>query len=260
MTDGAPTWATSIRGPRAFEAILAQLERALRAGELQAGDRLPAERELAERFGVSRTSVREALRVLEALGLLDVRRGAEGVRLRDAPGDAFADLMRLHVALGHYAPERVIELRAMVESWAAAELAGRADADADALARLDALAARMDDPTLEALAFHALDVGFHDTLVSSAGNELARLLHRGSRTLIHAAMRDALLGAGDWPAARADLAREHRAICDALRAGDPAAGAALLREHVTRWGARALTVEAGTDDATDATRDDAARA
>ena len=100
--DGAPTWVQPIKNRRGFEVILDRLEAALLSGELSVGDRLPGERELAAGFGVSRTSVREALRVLEALGILEVKRGTEGVSLRNEPGDAFADLLRLHIALGHY--------------------------------------------------------------------------------------------------------------------------------------------------------------
>ena len=63
---------------RAFEKILGQIEEAIVQGRLQSGDRLPSERELAESFGASRASVREALRVLEAFGVVVARRGTDG--------------------------------------------------------------------------------------------------------------------------------------------------------------------------------------
>jgi DNA-binding FadR family transcriptional regulator len=111
-------WGASIRTPRAFEAILGQFEEALASGALRAGDRLPAERELAERFQTSRTSVREAVRALENFGVVEVRRGAEGVRICNTPREAFAELMRFHVAVGHYRRAEVAEVRGTARSWA----------------------------------------------------------------------------------------------------------------------------------------------
>src|SRR5204862_6394506 len=100
MSEGAAidrehAYVRPVRGRRAFEEILLQLEEAISAGHLSAGDRLPPERELATRFQVSRTSVREALRVLETLGIVSVRRGAEnGATLREEPGNALTQLLR----------------------------------------------------------------------------------------------------------------------------------------------------------------------
>src|SRR5437899_4764212 len=69
---------TPVRQSRASGEIVSQIERAIFAGELHAGDRLQSERELAEQFGVSRITVRDALRVLEARGLIRVKVGATG--------------------------------------------------------------------------------------------------------------------------------------------------------------------------------------
>ena len=110
--------------PRAFEQILGALEAEISAGALEAGDRLPAERELAARYGVSRTSVREAIRVLEAMGIVSVRRGAEhGVVLLQEPGNAFGPVLRLLVALRHVSLDDAIEFRVLVEAGAARRLA-----------------------------------------------------------------------------------------------------------------------------------------
>jgi len=69
---------TPIRQARASGAIVSQIERKIFDGDLKTGDRLESERELAERFGVSRITVRDALRVLEARGLVHVKVGASG--------------------------------------------------------------------------------------------------------------------------------------------------------------------------------------
>src|ERR1700678_2765341 len=67
-----------IKPTRAHEAVLAQLQQKILAGELAPGDRLPSEREMMETFGVSRPTIREALRVAESLGLVAVRHGDPG--------------------------------------------------------------------------------------------------------------------------------------------------------------------------------------
>ena len=74
---GAPTFVPA-RRVRSFDDVVEQVRRSIVDGAIAAGDRLPSEREMAEQFGVSRATLREALRALEALGLLEIRRGAQG--------------------------------------------------------------------------------------------------------------------------------------------------------------------------------------
>jgi DNA-binding FadR family transcriptional regulator len=74
---GGPTFGPA-RRVRSFDDVVEQVRRSIVEGVIAAGDRLPSEREMAEQFGVSRATLREALRALEALGLLEIRRGAQG--------------------------------------------------------------------------------------------------------------------------------------------------------------------------------------
>ena len=107
MTDNA---FHPVRHRRTFEEILDQFEQAITSGNLSPGDRLPSERELASRLGVSRTSVREALRVLEALRIVEVKSGAEnGVTLLRQPGNALPYLIKLYLSLGHVSVQSVID-------------------------------------------------------------------------------------------------------------------------------------------------------
>lgn len=230
-------WVQPIKSRRGFEVILDRLEAALWSGELSVGDRLPGERELAAGFGVSRTSVREALRVLEALGLVEVKRGNEGVTLRNEPGDAFADLLRLHLALGHYEARSVVQFRTILESWAAAQAAETADEAV--FLRLSAIVDRMDDDSLELLSFHALDVAFHETLIEFSGNGLAALALRGCRTVNRQAMLDGL-ATGEWAQTLTELHHEHQELIDAIRSRDPLHAAEAMREHIARWSLRTV--------------------
>src|SRR6266702_8324352 len=87
---------------RTFEQVLVQVEEAIISGGLQPGDRLPAERELAQTFGVSRASVREALRVLEMFGVMVARRGTgadAGSVVADSAQSGLQSALRLHAGL-----------------------------------------------------------------------------------------------------------------------------------------------------------------
>lgn len=215
---------------RAFEEILYQLEEAITAGHLSAGDKLPSERELATRFQVSRTSVREALRVLEALGVVSVRRGAEnGATLLQEPGNALAQILRFHLALEHVSMNSLLEFRIALESWAAELAAARRTLDE--LAGAEELLDRMDEE-LDAPGFLELDLAFHVQLARACGNELAGLVMEGCRSAIARTMLQATLQAGDWPSIRQKLRRQHRRLLDAIREGDAERASRLVGEHL----------------------------
>jgi GntR family transcriptional repressor for pyruvate dehydrogenase complex len=220
--------------PRAFEHILGELEASISAGALEAGDRLPPERDLAARFSVSRASVREAIRVLEAMGIVSVRRGAEhGVVLLEEPGNAFQPVLRLLVALRHVSLDDAIEFRVLVEAGAARRLATLQGPDA-----LGDLLDRMEADGVKQQQFHALDATFHVMLVRSAGNALLNLVEDAVDGVLRKIITDLSLVAWDWDAVRPRLIAEHRGIHDAILAGDGDRAAALVTEHVRYWGHR----------------------
>ncbi|MHB8382018.1 MAG: FadR/GntR family transcriptional regulator [Candidatus Binataceae bacterium] len=108
-----------IHTPRAFEEIADQIRRELADRRLRAGDRLPPERTLAEQFGVSRNTLREALRSLENAGLLRLQKGATGgAFVRESTGDAIVTGLRDMFHLGAIAPEHLTEARVLIESIA----------------------------------------------------------------------------------------------------------------------------------------------
>lgn len=225
--------------PRTFEAILRQFREAISSGALRAGDRLPPERELAAMFGVSRTSVREALRVLETLGIVGVRRGADnGAMLRTEPGNAFTTVLELLVALRHVPPDDVVEFRVMIECSAAERLC--AHPDPVALAALRELLDRMGAPGVGQDEFHRLDATFHVTLVRCAGNQLVNLIETATDTTLRTLIADVAHTGSQWPVLRATLLHEHRTIYRALAAGDPQAARRRVADHVRRWGAAVI--------------------
>ncbi len=228
---------------RAFEEILLQLEAAIASGDLSAGDKLPSERDLAESLGVSRTSVREALRVLEGLGLVQVRPGAEhGATLLAEPTNALPRLFGLHFALHHVTLASLIDFRAVVEAAAAATLAR--GGDASARSALQHVIDELSEPGLDQVRFHELDAEFHLLLVRDAGNELATLVLEGVRGAVTKVMLDAVVAAGEWQATRSRLVAEHQAILDAIEAGSDTDAAELTERHIRGFYEQHLRSEA----------------
>jgi GntR family transcriptional repressor for pyruvate dehydrogenase complex len=119
-----------IHTPRAFEEIADQIRSELADRRLRAGDRLPPERVLAEQFGVSRNTLREALRSLENAGMLRLQKGATGgAFVRESTGDAIITGLRDMFHLGAIAPEHLTEARVLIESIAVRAACERATAD-----------------------------------------------------------------------------------------------------------------------------------
>jgi DNA-binding FadR family transcriptional regulator len=119
-----------IKATRAFEEIAEQIREELSSRRLRAGDRLPPERALAEQFGVSRNTLREALRSLENAGLLRLQKGATGgAFVRESTGDAVITGLRDMFHLGAIQPEHLTEARVWIESIVVGAACERATAE-----------------------------------------------------------------------------------------------------------------------------------
>lgn len=222
---------------RTYERVLEQIEDQIMTGNLGVGDRLPPERELATMLGVSRAAVREALRVLEAQGVLrrpQVGTGPEsGSVIAGTPSGGLARLLRLHVGLANFPVGDVVEARTTMER-ASARLAAE-HATPEHLALLRSLLDDMDSPDLSKEDFNDLDTRFHVVLAEAAGNRLVADMTIALRE----AMRHTLLAAfervEDWAGATAALRTEHRAVYEAVAAGDGRAAADLVEAHIRRF-------------------------
>ncbi len=221
--------------PRAWRLVLEKIESDLREGRLGPGDRLLPERELATTLGVGRSSVREALRVLEVMGLIRTATGSgptAGAIVTATPHGGLAQLLRLQVAAQGFPIPDVYETRLLLEEWAVAHLAGRHDADlSDAQATLEA----MDADGLSAEEFLALDTQFHLRLTDAAGNIVVAATMAGLRTTIEHYIRAGAERIPDWGATADRLRREHAAVLQAIETGDADAARALVRAHITGY-------------------------
>jgi GntR family transcriptional repressor for pyruvate dehydrogenase complex len=223
-----------VRQSRTHELVLESIEEQVLAGQLKAGDRLPPERELAPVLGVSRSALREALRVMETIGVLvaSAGRGPDaGARIVQNPDSALGRLLRLHVALGSYSLEDVMEARVVLER-SSFEAAARS-ASEEELAEAEAVLARMREPGLEAAEFNDLDTRFHVHLARSSGNELISTLTSGVRESVRTLILQAEEAAGeDWPETARALNAEHTELLRLVRAGEGARAADLVERHI----------------------------
>ena len=221
---------------RAHELVLRRIEEQILGGRLRVGDRLPGERQLATMLGVSRPALREALRVLEAEGVLvaHVGRGPDaGATIAAQPEDALNRIMRLHLALSHYRLEEVLEARVMLERWSVAEAARRGDPER--IAEAERLLGLMNDPTLSPEKFSDLDSAFHTELALASGNHLLGNVSAALREAVRPLIVEVLHDVPDWPATVATLWAQHREILKAVREGRVEDVASAVEEHIREF-------------------------
>lgn len=213
--------------------MIARVEEEIAAGALHVGDRLPAERDLAAMLGVSRAAVREAIRVLEAHGVVRAGVGVGpdgGTMLTSMPSDALTQMLRLHIALANFPMADVIEARVMLERWSA-RLAARQASDDD-LAQLRALVEIMRASREDRPAFNDADTRFHVAIAEAGRNRLVADL----TTAIRDSMRTSILAAFHantrWSQLVDTLVTQHAEVYDAIAARDGARAADTVEGHI----------------------------
>jgi DNA-binding FadR family transcriptional regulator len=199
--------------------IADQLRAAIVEGRFKIGERLPTEDELAQRFGVSRPSVREALKRLAAQNLVRAKRGPSGGNFVVQPSyeelaESLSGAATLLVGLGALDIEEIIEARRILQG-VCLEQAAR-NAGAEHIANLDRALKRQQDPEISDEAFCAADVAFHRALVDATGNGMLRFV---MYTVI-----EALIPVTNMVVTvareRAVIIEHHRAMLSQLKTGD----------------------------------------
>ncbi|MFK4789712.1 FadR/GntR family transcriptional regulator [Microbacterium sp. ZW T5_56] len=195
------------------------------SGEISPGTRLPPERQLAATLEVGRSAVREALAALEILGIVDVRPGS-GTYLRGEASELLPQTLRWGLLIGERNTRQLLELREGLEIYVARLAAQRADDDA--VTRLDADIARMQDARDDLAAFARADLDFHHQLAQTADNDTVTDLLHVVRSLLQVyadrAVRD--------PAHAEVAIREHEDILTAVRRRDSDAAASAMAAHM----------------------------
>ena len=193
------------------------------------GDTLPAEGKLAEELGVSRLTVREATRSLEARGLLEITKGRRP-RVAAPNGTLVGEFFRSAVRRDPRALLDLLDVRRALEVHIAVLAARRATKGdiADMEMSIGAMRAGSDKPD----AFHAGDVRFHENLAAASGNRLLVFLIEAFAEPLRESRLRSFAGHHARGGGVEDVIQQHQAILDAVRAHNPKAAAQAMRDHL----------------------------
>lgn len=214
-----------IRRAYVFEEVLAQLEPIVRRGAGREGDRLPPERELARLLGVSRTSLREAIRLLTLRGALEPRPGRGTLIRRPNRARRGTDLVDL-VAHPEPAVLDIMEFRRALEPDIAAAAAARADSGD--LARMEAILARAREKVASGVPAVDEDAQFHHALAVATGNVVFMRVVARSLDLVQGVRGAAL----QTPERNRQSWQAHEAIFQAVRAHDSGGARQAMLDHL----------------------------
>jgi len=232
----------SLRAQNPSAHVRNEIVDAIREGKLGAGERLPSERELAEQFGVSRVTVRDALRILEAGGLIEIRVGARGGAIVTAPGasrigEGITNMLRM----SDVTPSNVTEARLVFELGAIPLVCERAD-DADIddlLAICDRANAALADGT-----FHVgISADFHTRLAHATHNPAVGMMIDSFQGPLLMSLQHAKQMA---PGMGREGTDEHRKLVAAIADRDVGRAEAIMRAHLTRTPTRLGITDADT--------------
>ena len=222
----------SVQTPRLHEQVVLRLVQQIVGGEFAPGGSLPTEPDLAHRFGVSRTVVREAVRVLASKGLVAVRQGS-GMRVQPADRWDQLDPLLIFEQVRRGGDEalldELVETRRVLEP-AIAALAAQRRREAD-LRALAAALAEMERATADAEDYTRQDIVFHDAILAAARN---RLLREALRP-VAGALREGRFIAVRRPGVVARSLASHQTIDAAIRAQDAEGAREAMRRHISEF-------------------------
>jgi GntR family transcriptional regulator, transcriptional repressor for pyruvate dehydrogenase complex len=214
----------AIRRNKVYEEVAKQIERLILT-KLQPGDKLPSERELAEMLGVSRSSIRDAIRSLELLGLVEPRQGA-GTVVREISADSVVNPLATLLTRQRQSVTELLDFRKMLEPPLAARAATHATAEEiremeEILRRQDEKLGRGEIPVEEDSEFHySVAMAAENSVVLKVLDVLMDLLRETRERSLQVEGRPEKSLAG------------HRRILSAIKRRDPAAAEAAMRRHI----------------------------
>jgi GntR family transcriptional regulator, transcriptional repressor for pyruvate dehydrogenase complex len=219
---------------RISEIIVDQIRLLMRQGQLKPGDRLPPERDLCERFGVSRVTVREALRMLESAGLVEIRVGARGGAFVTAPssnrvGEGLADLLTLSVI----SAADVTEVRMILEVGIVPLVCERATEDD--LTALEKICERAEAALRHGGYTMDISMEFHSRVAQSTHNPAVEMMVESFRGPILMSLKEAREVAPEMGGLGT---KEHERFIEAVRRRDSDDAARIMREHLARTAGR----------------------
>lgn len=216
----------AIQPSRLYEQIVTQIEESILSGTLKPGDQLPPERDLAERFGVSRTAVREAIKALREKGLVEAYAG-RGTFITNASSQAVRQSLGRMARIGQPdSSAHLVEVREILEPEIAARAAVRAEPKH--LAAMREAVAAMDAAASDAEAFIEADLDFHLAIAEAAENPIILILIDS----IVGLLREQRMRTFNVPGGPEHGQLHHRRILDAIERHDPDAAREAMRTHL----------------------------
>jgi GntR family transcriptional regulator, transcriptional repressor for pyruvate dehydrogenase complex len=217
---------TPIERKPAAERVASRLLELIQSGNLAPGDKLPHETDLAKALQVSRPTVREALRGLSMMGVVESRQG-EGHFVTDLKPERLVAPLSFAVSLDTYTHDTLFRARAVIDPALAADAAARAT-EAD-MAKLEELVATGYGLVKDPVAFRVMDLEFHGTINEISANSFLSLMARA----LYELGIDVRRIASETSGVLDQSARDHDAIARAIRARDEMAAAEAMRRHVS---------------------------
>lgn len=218
-----------IRPKKISEEIVQQIKDLISVGHLTPGSRIPSERDLAAMMGVSRPSVREAIMVLEAMGLLESRQGG-GTYVRSLTETSLTDPLTNMVENNPQLLQALVEVRKGIESWSAFLAASRASEDE--IEELGRLYREMERQTLSGGWDPNIDTKFHFVITAATHNTLQQHVLNSIHGLFSATIHIALTEFYKREGYLQPLLEQHRMIYDAIAKRDPGAARDRMMDHL----------------------------
>jgi len=217
----------AIKKKRIYEDVVSQIHELIKDGRLKAGDQLPSERELAETFKVSRTSVREALRALETQGLMVTRTGM-GTFVADLPTESLVELLAKLLIEAKDALADIFEMRKLIEPQIAALAAERAS-KSDIEGMREILKKQRDQISQGVMAVEA-DAEFHFSIGQATQNQALQKLVSGLMELLSHSREESL----QTPGRSEDSLASHERILSAIENHDRNSARKAMLNHIEK--------------------------
>lgn len=232
MTETKRLKGISLKREKLYRQVADQLQGSIIRGELEPGDRLPSERDLADQLGVSRTVIRDALRMLEERGLITISVG-DGTYISEVHPRAVSDSISLYAKQKQTSYAHLAQVRRMIEVETAA-LAARNATEED-IKRLEAVMAESEEKLDLLEDWVDSDLRFHRLLAEASHNPLLPMLLAPIRELLF----DLSSRASSLPGARQDALQHHNNILNHLKQKDWKGARRAMEDHLDsaeRWG------------------------
>lgn len=217
----------AITTTRSYEGVVQQIESAVRTGQLKRGERLPTERELSATFDVSRGVVREAIKVLGAMGLVEARQGS-GLYVQNDTIPTVTRAFTLSVSPDAESIDRLFEFRRSLESESARYAAlRRTKQHLTAMSDAIEVIAKASDP-LDWDGFGRADTEFHAAVANASGNPYLEVAVAAAREM----QRDVVHLIADQAGSIRSAMSHHRSILDAISEQNPEEASRLMADHI----------------------------